>query len=154
MNSIRVQMLKQVPEAKETFGFITKEHRQRFTEDKAHSTDAVFIATQCLAPIYRTAEVFLKKCVSGGDYKQTRGAHSEQTIPTGKICGFRKFDKILYRGKHYFVKGKYSTGYATLMNCTGQAIKLKPIPKFDRMRRVAARKSWITDRRTMANTCL
>ena len=36
MNSIRTQLLKLLPEAEETFGFITKEHRQMMDLPKEH----------------------------------------------------------------------------------------------------------------------
>ena len=151
MNSIRVQLLKQLPEAQETFGFITKEHRQQHTNGKEHYLDAIFIATQGAKPTYKTNQVILKKCIPDGDYQQTKGIRSEQRIPTGKIQGFRKFDKVTYQGNHYFIKGRMSTGYAILMDTQYQTVKLKPIPKFQKMQRDSARKSWIISQKTIAN---
>lgn len=151
MNNIRVQLLKQLPAAQETFGFITKEHRQQYTNGKEHYLDAIFIATQGAKPIYRTNQIILKKCISDGDYQKTKGIRSEQRIPTGKIQGFRKFDKVTYQGSHYFIKGRMSTGYAILMDTQYQTIKLKPIPKFQKMQRESARASWIISQKTIAN---
>jgi 5-methylcytosine-specific restriction endonuclease McrA len=151
MNLIRSRLFKLLPDARETFGYITKEHRQIFNGEKTHSGDAIFIATQGRRPVYRTQDVFLKKCVSAGDYRQTMGVRSEKHIPTGKIMGFRKFDKVSYHGQHYFVKGRFSTGYAILMDIAGRKADLKPIPKFTGMTRVAARKSWIISQRTTAS---
>jgi hypothetical protein len=85
----------------------------------------------------------MKKCVPDGDYQQTKGVRSEQRIPTGKIMGFRKFDKVRYLGVEYFIKGRMSTGYAILMDISGNKPTLKPIPKFEKMKRVSARSSWI-----------
>ena len=68
---------------------------------------------------------------------------SEQKIPTGKIQGFKKFDKVEYLGKECFIKGRMSTGYAVLMDIGGNKIDLKPIPKFNKMKRIQARKSWL-----------
>jgi hypothetical protein len=65
-------------------------------------------------------------------------------IPTGKLFGFRKFDKVQYKGNEYFIKGRMSTGYAILMDTEGNKVDLKPIPKFSNMKRVSARKSWMT----------
>ena len=45
MNSIRIQLLKRT-HAEETFGFVTKEHRQLMGLPKEHYFDAVAIATQ------------------------------------------------------------------------------------------------------------
>jgi hypothetical protein len=158
MNSIRTQLLKLLPEAEETFGFITKEHRQMMDLPKEHYYDAVAIA--CLNNIqqeglisvnFKTTDIVLKKCVADGDYQQTKGVRSEQRIPTGKIHGFRKFDKVRYLGEEYFIKGRMSTGYAILMDVKGIKIALKPIPKFGKMRRVQARKSWIISQETIQN---
>ena len=149
MNSIRVQLLKRLY-CQETFGFITKEHRQIMGLSKEHYNDAIAVA--CLNNIGRcglisfklkTNLVIYKKCVSDGDYQQYKGIRSEQKIPSGKICGFRKFDKVEYLGKEYFIKGRMSTGYAILMDILGQKQTFKPIPKFTQLRRLGARKSWI-----------
>ena len=151
MNSIRQQLLKVLPEVEETFGFMTKEHRQLMDLPKEHYYDAVAIA--CLDNIqndglisvdFKTKNIIFKKCVADGDYQQTKGVRSEQRIPTGKIQGFRKFDKVIYLGKEYFIKGRMSTGYAILMDIEGNKVNLKPIPKFSKMERVSARKTVIS----------
>ena len=150
MNSIRIQLLKRLPEATETFGYITKEHRYLMQLNKDHYNDAVAIA--CLNNIITTGlieikfinnTVLYKRCIAKGDYKQTNGIRSEQKIPTGKIMGFRKFDKVLYLGKEYFIKGRMSTGYAILMDINNNKIDLKPMAKFIKMKRISARKSWL-----------
>ena len=150
MNSIRVQLLKRLPEAEETFGYITKEHRQLFELPKEHYIDAVMIACQGnLAYFNKTDSVIYKRCVSKGDYQQTKGIRSEKRIPTGKLFGFRKFDKVRYLGKEYFIKGRMSTGFAILMGIDNIKLSLKPIPKFSKMERIAGRKSWIIDQSRM-----
>ena len=87
------------------------------------------------------------------NYQQTKGIRSEQRIPTGKIQGFRKFDKVNYLGTECFIKGRMSTGYAILMNIGGNKVDLKPIPKFGKMERIQSRKSWIMTERTIQNIC-
>lgn len=150
MNSIRVQLLKIYPTAKETFGYITKEHRQFMGLSKEHYNDAIAIAslnnienTGCLNVRYLIDNVIYKKCISKGDFQQNKGIRSEQKIPTGKIQGFKKFDKVEYLGEEYFIKGRMSTGYAVLMDIQGNKIDLKPIPKFNKMKRIQARKAWL-----------
>lgn len=145
MNSIRIQLLKLIPEAEETFGFVTKEHRQLYNLGKEHYIDAAIIATQGLNPNFKTKELILKRCVSDGDYQQTKGVQSQLKIPTGKIQGFRKFDKVKYKGNEYFIKGRYSTGYAILMDISNNKIDLKPIPKFNLMKKIGARKTSIVN---------
>jgi len=55
--------------------------------------------------------------------------------------GFRKFDNVRYQGQDYFIKGRMATGYAILMDIAGNKVDLKPIPKFEKMKRVSARSS-------------
>ena len=146
MNSIRNQLLQRV-QAEETWGFVTKEHRLLAGLPKAHIFDAAMIATRGTKPVFQTSSVLRKKCVPDGDYQQTKGVRSEQRIPTGKISGFRKFDKVRYLGHEYFIKGRMATGYAILMDISGSKLALKPIPKFENMKRVSARSSWILHQR-------
>jgi hypothetical protein len=75
-------------------------------------------------------------------------------VPTGKIKGFRKFDKVRYQGQEYFIKGRMSTGYAILMDMHGNKVELKPIPKFEQMKRVSARPSWMMEQRTLPGFAL
>ena len=142
MNSIRIQLLQRVA-AEETWGYVTKEHRLLAGLPKEHVFDAAIIATRGTTPTFRTTSVIAKKCVPDGDYQQTKGKHSQQSITTGKIGGFRKFDKVRYLGHEYFIKGRMAIGYAILMDLSGDKVALKPIPKFDKMRRVSARSSWV-----------
>ena len=115
---------------------------------KEHYYDAVAIASLdniqnngLISVDFKTKSIIFKKCVADGDYQQTKGVRSEQRIPTGKIQGFRKFDKVKYLSKEYFIKGRMSTGYAILMGIEGNRINFKPIPKFSKMKRVSARQT-------------
>lgn len=99
-----------------------------------------------------------KKCVSYRDYKKTQGIRSEQKIPTGKIHGFRKFDKVKYLGNEYFIKGRMSTGYAILMDIFGNKIDFSnapngmKTPKLNNLKRVGVRKSWIMQAKIIQST--
>jgi hypothetical protein len=150
MNSIRIQLLKHT-QASETWGFVTKEHRFLAGLPKEHIFDAAIIATRGKKPTFHTTTVVEKKCIPGGEYQQTKGVRSEQRIPAGKIAGFRKFDKVRYLGQEYFIKGRMATGYAILMDSSRNKVDLKPIPKFEKMKRVSARSSWIIHQKTMPN---
>lgn len=149
MNSIRIHLLKLLPSAIETFGFITKENRQIMNLPKEHHMDAVAIASQGGNVIFKINSTLFKKCVSNGDYQQTKGIRSEQRIPTGKINGFRKFDKVKYLGNEYFIKGRMSTGYVILMDIDGNKINFKceskgnKTPKMTNLIRINGRNSWI-----------
>lgn len=72
MNSIRVQLLKRFPDAKETFGFITKEYRQLLGLPKEHYYDAVAIGSGGNAVKFKTKDVLFKKCISKGELPITK----------------------------------------------------------------------------------
>jgi hypothetical protein len=148
MNEIRSQLLKHYPEAIETFGYITKINRMENNLPKEHYIDACMIASEGKPVKFLTDYVYLKKSVAKGDYQRTKGVRSEITIPNHKIQGFNKFDKVLYRNNIYFIKGRYSTGYAVLMNIKGitQKFTNPKIPKMQNMTRISARKSILFDK--------
>ena len=128
MNSIRKQLFRLYPNSIETFGYVTKANRLNLGVDKKHYYDACTIATQGKSFIVKS-NLYKKKCVSDGDFQKTKGIRSEQPIITDKICGFRKFDKVRYFGKDYFIKGRMSTGYAILMDIDGNKIDFSSMPK-------------------------
>lgn len=146
MNSIKKQLLRIYPEAIETFGFVTKENRLSIDVDKHHYLDACVIATGG-KEFKICSNIYKKRCISKGDFQQTKGIHSEQRLNTEKICGFRKFDKVKYFGKEYFIKGRMSTGYAILMDIDGNKIDFSDMPKgfktvkLKNCRRISARGS-------------
>lgn len=157
MNSIRIQLLKRYPKAVETFGFVTKENRQLLGIPKEHCLDACVIASGGNAVNLKQHVVYYKKCVPKGDYQQTKGIRSEQRIPTCKIQGFRKYDKVRYLGREYFIKGRMSSGYAVLMDITGQKAEFSDAPKgwktpkLSNCTRMEARNVWITSEQTIPN---
>lgn len=122
--------------------------------DKEHYYDACTVATQGNSFILKS-NLYKKRCVSKGDFQKTKGIRSERHIETKKICGFRKFDKVRYFGKEYFIKGRRSTGYAELMNIAGEKIDFSSMlkgcktPKLINCKRITARTSQIiqTERR-------
>lgn len=151
MNSIRIQLLKRYTDAVETFGYITKANRILLGIDKDHYLDACIIAGGGCKFTIKQGILYKKKCVSDGDFQQTKGVRSQQRIPTGKIYGFRKFDKVKYLGKEYFIKGRMSSGYTILMDIEGNKIDFSDMPKgwktpkLSNCKRISARKTWIVD---------
>lgn len=149
MNSIRTQLLKLYPEAIETFGYVTKANRQMIGLDKEHYNDAVMIASGGNKVNFMVNTVYRKKCIPKGDYQKTKGIRSEQPITTGKISGFRKYDKVRYFGKEYFIKGRMSTGYAILMDIDGNKVDFSMMPKgcktpkLSNCKRIIARNGWM-----------
>lgn len=148
MNLIRKQLFRLYPDAVETFGYVTKANRLHLGVDKEHYYDACTIATQGDAFTVKS-NLYKKKCVSDGDFQKTKGIRSEQAIVTDKICGFRKYDKVRYFGREYFIKGRMSTGYAVLMDIDGNKADFSAMPKgyktpkMANMQRMEARSTWM-----------
>ena len=146
MSIIRSQLLKIYPNVIETFGFVTKENRNHLNLPKDHYLDACVIASGG-KPFKLSDEIFYKRRVAKGDYQLTKGVRGEQQIPVGKIRGFRKFDKVKYFGKEYFIKGRMSSGFAILMDVFNSKIDFNYMskgyktPKLSNLKRVSARRS-------------
>ena len=147
MSIIRSRLLKKYPNSIETFGFVTSENRNHLNLKKNHYIDACVIASGGVE--FKPLDViFYKRRVSKGDYKLARGSRGEQKLPTGKIWGFRKFDKVKYFKIAYFIKGRMSKGgYVTLMDIFGNQIDFSYMPKgyrtpkLSNCERVSARKT-------------
>ena len=95
---------------------------------KEHYIDACVIASGG-KEFNPNDEIFYKRRVAKGDYQLTKGIRGEQSIPVGKIQGFRKFDKVRYLGKEYFIKGRMSSGFAILMDIFNNKIDFSYMPK-------------------------
>jgi len=99
----------------EIFGYETKFFREQVLKlDKNHHFDAVALCGQ--SDITLSDSVFYKKYMSGGDYQQTKGSHSEVKVPTGKLFGLRNFDFVKTIKGFGFIKGKRSSGHFALMD--------------------------------------
>lgn len=149
MNSIRIQLFRMYPEAIETFGYITKQNRYILGVAKEHYLDACVIATGGNPFRLQHNLVYYKRCIPRGDYQRTKGVRSEMNLPQGKISGFKKFDKINYLGKEYFIKGRMSSGYAILMKLDGKKVTFDnaskgfKTPKLKNCKRLSGRKTWM-----------
>lgn len=146
MSITRSYLLKRYPDAIETFGFVTAENRNHLNLEKDHYIDACVIASGGLE--FKELDViFYKQRVSKGDYQLTKGIRGEQKLPTGKICGFRKFDKVEYLGEKCFIKGRMSSGFAILMNIFSEKVDFSSMPKglktpkLSKCKRISARNS-------------
>ncbi|MFX0065655.1 MAG: RNA-guided endonuclease IscB [Candidatus Hermodarchaeota archaeon] len=141
MNVLRSQLKQRFPQAKETLGCITKVDREALGLFKTHCFDAVVIASQGKAVTFKQSYILVKRCVPAGDYQQRKGKRSERPVPRTKIRGFRKYDKVRYQGREYFIKGRMSAGYAILMNIWGEKQGFDHTPKMSGVIRLNARKS-------------
>ncbi|MFX1533092.1 MAG: RNA-guided endonuclease IscB [Promethearchaeota archaeon] len=141
MNMLRSQLMHLFPQAKKTLGCITKIDRETVGLSKTHYFDAAVIASRGKPVTFKQSYVLIKRCVPDGDYQQRKGKRSERPVPRTKIRGFKKFDKVRYHGRDYFIKGRISTGYAVLMDIHGEKQDLGHTAKMDRMIRLRGRKT-------------
>jgi len=103
----------------ETFGYQTKYKREwNFQLPKSHVNDALAICCSMDQIACPPKVVLLKRHVPAGDYRQTKGKHSQVRLPTGKLFGLRKFDLIQTSKGVGFVKGKRRRGSFDLMDAT------------------------------------
>lgn len=145
MSIIRSRLLKEYPNAIETFGFITAENRNHLKLRKDHYIDACVIASGGLK--FKLLDTLYKKSrVSKQERQLCRGIRGEQKLPTGKVCGFKKYDKVKYLGEVCFVKGRRTSGNFVLMNIENNILdfrnkngKLNPSYRF--IERINARRS-------------
>ena len=128
MSIIRSYLLKKYPDAIETFGFVTNENRNHLNLEKDHYIDACVVASGGLE-FKELNVIYYKRRVSKGNYQLTKGFRGEQKIPKGKICGFRRFDKVEYLGKKCFIKSRMSSGFATLMDIFENQIDFSYMPR-------------------------
>ena len=115
MSIIRSQLLKLYPDAIETFGFVTKANSENLGLSKEHYLDACVIASGG-KEFEQSNWLFKKRRVSRQNRQLCKGAHGEKKLPTGKILGFRKCDKVKYLDEICFIKSRRSSGYFTLMD--------------------------------------
>ena len=145
MSIIRNMLLKKYPDAIETFGFVTKANRENLGLQKDHYLDACVIASGGLE-FEQLDVLYRKKCVSKQDRQLCKGVRGEKKLPTGKVFGFRKFDKVRYLGKECFIKGRRSSGAFVLMDIDNSSIDFrdrggKQNPSYKSIKRLNTRKS-------------
>ena len=115
MSIVRSQLLKLYPEAIETFGFVTKANSENLGIEKKHYLDACVIASG--GKEFKQSDwLFKKRRVARQNRQLCKGTRGEKKLPTGKILGFRKCDKVKYLNETCFIKSRRSSGYFTLMD--------------------------------------
>lgn len=126
MNVLRHMLQRKYPEAELTYGFITKEMRRVFGLEKSHMIDACCIASRCSEFHNENSNRYKKKCVPKGDYVRTNTTNGKHIIiPKGKIAGFRRYDKVLYNNKEYFVAGRRTVGYIYLIDIDNNRVQVE-----------------------------
>ena len=145
MSIIRSRLLKEYPNAIETFGFVTTENRNHLKLRKDHYIDACVIASGGLE-FKELDMIYKKRRVSLQDRILTKGVRGERRLPTGKVHGFKRYDKVRYLGEVCFVKGRRVRDGFVLMDIENSSIDFrdkggKQNPSYKSIKRVNARKS-------------
>ena len=145
MSIIRSQLLKIYPDAIETFGFVTKENRNNLNFKKGHFIDACVIASGG-KKFKQLNWLFKKRRVPKQNRKLCNGIRGEKKLPTGKIFGFRRFDKVRYLKEICFIKGRRSKGAFTLMDIDNNTPNFRDrggrgTPSYKLLKRLNTRKS-------------
>ena len=145
MSIIRSQLLKIYPDAIETFGFVTKENRNNLNLPKGHYIDACVIASGG-KKFKQLNWLFKKRRVPKQNRQLCKGIRGERKLPTGKVFGFRRFDKVRYLKEICFIKGRRSKGAFTLMDIDNNTIDFRDrggrgTPSYKLLKRLNTRKS-------------
>mgnify|MGYP000944780001 CR=1 FL=1 len=124
MSIIRSQLLKIYPDAIETFGFVTKENRNNLNLPKGHYIDACVIASGG-KKFKQLNWLFKKRRVAKQNRQLCKGIRGEKKLPTGKVFGFKRFDKVKYLKEICFIKGRRTSGGFVLMDIDNNAIDFR-----------------------------
>lgn len=151
---VKSQLKKQFGDFEVCFGYETKFKREQILKlPKTHYYDAVAICCEDGEIVNLSDDIYFKKHVAKGDYRQTMGKRSEKKIPTGKLFGLRKFDYILTPKGIGFVKGKGSRGFFAISDLEGKVINSSVNVKKD-CTRLKARTTTLIERRVHSSTGL
>lgn len=145
MSIIRSYLLKKYPNAIETFGFVTAENRNHLNLKKDHYIDACVVASGGLE-FKKLDVIYKKRRVSVQDRVLTKGIRGEKKIPTGKVHGFKRYDRVKYLGEICFVKGRRIKDGFVLMDIDNNAIDFRDIggrqnPSYKSIERLNTRRS-------------
>jgi len=148
LNVISPQVIKRFNGVLLTYGFETKYKREAMGLPKTHYNDALSICLSDEEAQLNNIKLLdyycVKKMVSKGDYRQTRGRHSQTKIPTGKLFGLRKFDKVKTIKGIGFVSGKRKDGRFAICDVFGNSISENVNIKKNVIR-ISARKNYLFD---------
>ena len=145
MSIIRSRLLKIYPDAIETFGFVTKENRNNLNLQKGHFIDACVIASG--GKEFKQSDLlFKKRCIPKQSRRLCKGVRGEKKLYTGKILGFRRFDKVKYLNEICFIKSRRNSGCFSLMDIDNNVIDLrdrggKQNPSYKLLERLNTRRS-------------
>lgn len=157
MNVLRHMLQREYLDAELTYGFITKEMRRVFVLEKSHMIDACCIASRGVEFRNEKSNRYKKKCIAKGCYVRTDVCGGKFIVlPKGKVSGFKRYDEVLYNNKEWFIAGRMSTGFISLIDIdnnfakvertkrsTGEKYMSKAIIKVSLVKKIASAKTCI-----------
>lgn len=150
MNLMRTRLLdclkRKFSNVFETFGYLTKYHRENLGIAKSHSNDAFVISNNFNAKfldieyLYRKVrrhnrQIHKAKPGKGGERKRNQSPYI--------INGYRRFDKVMYNGIVCYITGKRSSGYFQLKKFDGTVISQGVSSK--KLKLLEPAKGWLID---------
>ncbi|MBQ3457180.1 MAG: hypothetical protein IJG36_12135, partial [Synergistaceae bacterium] len=141
------------PNIKNTYGYITKNNRIRLGLPKEHYVDAFCIAGNFEAerlPYYWYQKQVRKNNRQIHKIQYSKGGVRKRNQTPYTVFGFRLFDKVRYKGQICFIYGRRASGSFYLKNLDGTTISGGITYK--KLRLIAKRKTFITERREVALT--
>lgn len=137
------------PNARLTYGYITKNTRITNNLPKEHRVDA-FCITQNIKAIPSETWYYQKKvrCHNRQIHKANllKGGRRRLNQAPFEVKGFRLFDKVSFEGKEYFILGRRSTGYFDIRNFHGDKVNKGSI-SYKKLKLIEKRKTLLTERR-------
>lgn len=103
---------------------VTKTNRENLNLSKEHYIDACVIASGG-NKVKQLNWIFKKRRIPRQNRQLRKGIHGEKKIPTGKILGYRRFDKVKYLNEICFVKGRRSRGVFVLMDINNKTVDFR-----------------------------
>ena len=140
------------PNVSLTYGYITKNIRIMNCLPKEHCIDARCISDNPKAMSNGTVYYQKKvRCHNRQIHKSTilKGGIRKRNQAEYLVKGFRLFDKVLFRGKEYFVFGRRVSGFFDIRTLDGEKAN-KGSVGYKKLKLLETRNSYLTERRMVA----
>ena len=135
------------PEVKLTYGYITKYVRIQCGLQKTHYIDARCISKNVEA-VSDGIMFYIKKvrCHNRQIYKMTinKGGIRKRNQAPYKVKGFRLYDRVLAKGKEWYIHGRRLKGCFLLKTLTGDSLNVVP----SKLQLLCTQRGFIVERRT------
>ena len=152
MRKAFVSQLKQLVDipVKETYGYITKYHREKVGLPKSHINDAIMISKNFKAKPDGT--YYVSKAVRNHNrqiHKNTilNGGIRKRNLAPHVVKGLRLFDLVKYEDEYYYVFGRRSSGFMDIRTLDGKKVNKGSI-SCKRLKFISTNKGLLVERRT------